>query len=89
MAGNLSQWSSTASSSACSPPSSPARRSRRGSPFGAVCRFAGTTAFLGYTLALWQMSIGTGGRGDDAEVDVRRPDFALVTCAVFTWMWPH
>src|SRR2546426_9049703 len=26
-------------------------------PFTAICRFAGTTAFLGYTLALWQMSI--------------------------------
>jgi hypothetical protein len=58
--------------------------------FAAVCRFAGTTAFLGYTLALWQMSIWyrrswsmTLKSTFDGLI------FALVTCAVFTWMWPH
>src|SRR6059036_3221722 len=44
-------------------------------PFGAICRFVGTTAFLGYTMTLKSTFDGL--------------IFALVTCAVFTWMWPH
>jgi hypothetical protein len=55
-----------------------------------ICRFAGTTAFLGYTLALWQMSIWY--RRSWAMTLKSTFDgviFALVTCAVFTWMWPH
>lgn len=57
--------------------------------FGAICRFAGTTAFLGYSLALWQMSIWyrrawsmTLKSTFDAVI------YAAVTCAVFGWLWP-
>ena len=91
MASNLSQWfaycivvSGFAAFIAGSaiPPGSP--------PFTALCRFAGTTAFLGYVLALWQMSIWyrrswmmTFKATFDGIV------FAVLTCAVFTWMWPH
>lgn len=57
--------------------------------FGAICRFAGTTAFLGYTLALWQMSIWyrrawsmTLKSTFDGVI------YAAVTCAVFGWLWP-
>ena len=58
--------------------------------FGAICRFAGTTAFIGYTLALWQMSIWyrrawsmTLKSTFDGLI------FAAVTCAVFGWLWPQ
>jgi hypothetical protein len=91
MVSNLSQWlvycvvvsvfAAFIAGSAI-PPGSP--------PFSAVCRFAGITAFLGYTLALWQMSIWyrrswtmTFKATADGII------FALLTCAVFTWMWPH
>ena len=59
-------------------------------PFTAICRFAGTTAFLGYTLALWQMSIWYKRSWVmTLKSTVDGVIFALVTCAVFTWMWPH
>ncbi len=58
--------------------------------FVAICRYVGVTAFAGYTLALWQMSIWyrrawsmTLKSTFDGVI------YALVTCAVFTWMWPH
>lgn len=58
--------------------------------FGQVCHFAGVTAFIAYAVALWQMSIWyqrawsmTFKATFDGII------FALVTCAVFTWMWPH
>ena len=64
------------------PPGSP--------PFGAICRFAGTTAFAGYALALWQMSIWyKRAWGITLKSTIDGVIFALVTCAVFTWMWPH
>jgi len=91
MAANLSQWfvyclvvsvfAAFIAGSAI-PPGAP--------PFSAVCRFAGTTAFLGYTLALYQMSIWY--RRSWAMTLKSTFDgviFALVTCAAFTWMWPH
>ena len=61
-----------------------------GAHYRQVFRFAGTVAFIGYALALWQMSIWyrrawamTLKSTFDGVI------FALVTCAVFTWMWPH
>jgi hypothetical protein len=57
--------------------------------FAAICRFAGTTAFIGYTLALWQMSVWyrrawsmTLKSTFDGAI------YAAVTCAVFGWLWP-
>ena len=58
--------------------------------FSAVCRFAGTAAFLGYTLALWQMSIWYRRAWSmTLKATFDGIIFAIVTCAVFTWMWPH
>src|SRR6267142_588229 len=51
--------------------------------FSAVCRLAGTAAFMGYTLALWQMSIWyrrSWSMTFKATLD--GIIFALVTCAV-------
>ncbi|OLC39896.1 MAG: hypothetical protein AUH75_08970 [Gemmatimonadetes bacterium 13_1_40CM_4_65_7] len=91
MASNLSQWfvyciivsvfAAYIAGSAV-PPGAPT--------FAAICRYVGGTAFAGYTLALWQMSIWyrrawsmTLKSTFDGVI------YALVTCAVFTWMWPH
>jgi hypothetical protein len=56
----------------------------------ALCRFAGTTAFLGYTLAIWQMSIWyRRSVAMSLKASFDGFIFALVTCAVFGWLWPH
>ncbi|MFN2570165.1 MAG: hypothetical protein ABR537_00940 [Gemmatimonadales bacterium] len=61
-----------------------------GATSAAICRFAGTTAFLGYTAALWQMSIWyrrawsmTLKSTFDGVI------FAAVTCGIFMWLWPR
>ena len=91
MAANLSQWfvyciivSVFAAYIAASavPPGAPT--------FAAICRFAGITAFVGYTLALWQMSIWyRRAWGMTLKSTVDGVIYALVTCAVFIWMWPR
>jgi hypothetical protein len=55
-----------------------------------VFRFAGATAFIGYSLALWQMSIWyrrswvTTIKGTiDGLI------YALLTAGTFGWLWPH
>ncbi|MFN0180980.1 MAG: hypothetical protein ACKVZ0_19415 [Gemmatimonadales bacterium] len=60
-----------------------------GAPYLSVFRFVGTTAFSGYSLALWQAtiwfrkSIGTTIRGTiDGLI------YALVTAGIFGWLWP-
>jgi hypothetical protein len=57
---------------------------------GPICRFAGTTAFLGYSLALYQMSIWYRRAWSmTLKATLDGLIFAFVTCAVFTWLWPH
>ena len=89
MVGNLSQWFvyclvvnllAAYVAGAAVPP---------GASFVQICRFAGTTAFMGYTLALWQMSIWyrrawsmTLKSSFDGLI------YAAVTCAVLGWLWP-
>jgi hypothetical protein len=90
MVGNLSQWFvyclvvnllAAYVAGAAVPP---------GASFTQICRFAGTAAFMGYTLALWQMSIWyrrawsmTLKSTFDGVI------YAAVTCAVFGWLWPR
>jgi len=58
--------------------------------FGAICRFAGTTAFIGYTLALWQMSIWYRRAWSmTLKGTLDGIIYAAVTCAVFAWLWPN
>jgi hypothetical protein len=57
---------------------------------GQICRFAGTTAFIGYSLALWQMSIWYRRAWSmTLKGTLDGVIYALITCAVFTWLWPH
>ncbi len=61
-----------------------------GATFTQLCRFAGTTAFLGYSLALWQMSIWyRRAWAMTLKGTLDGLIFALVTCAVFGWLWPR
>ena len=60
-----------------------------GAPYLEVFRFAGTTAFLGYAPALWQMSIWyrrSWGTTFRATVDGLL--YGLLTAGVFGWLWP-
>jgi hypothetical protein len=55
-----------------------------------VFRFAGTTAFLGYVMALWQIAIWY-----KRSISVTIKDsfdgliYALLTAGVFGWLWPQ
>jgi len=61
-----------------------------GATYLSVYRFAGATAFLGYSLAIWQMSIWYGrAAGTTIKATVDGLIFALVTAATFGWLWPH
>jgi len=58
--------------------------------FNAIAHYAGTTAFLGYTLALWQMSIWYQRAWSmTLKATFDGIIFALVTLAVFGWLWPR
>jgi hypothetical protein len=89
MVGNLSQWFvyllvvnllAAYVAAAAVPP---------GASFTQLCRFAGTAAFMGYTLALWQMSIWYRRAWSmTLKSTVDGVIYAAVTCAVFGWLWP-
>jgi hypothetical protein len=54
-----------------------------------VFRFAGTTAFIGYTAALWQVSIWYKRRWSTTlKSTFDGLIFALLTAGVFGWLWP-
>ncbi|MDZ7267731.1 MAG: hypothetical protein ONB48_16080 [candidate division KSB1 bacterium] len=55
-----------------------------------VFRFVGTTAFLGYAVALWQMSIWYKRSWTTTfKTTVDGLLYALLTAGVFGWLWPH
>jgi hypothetical protein len=59
-----------------------------GAPYLHVFRFAGATAFLGYTLALWQASIWYGRPwGTTIKMTIDGLIYALLTAGVFGWLW--
>jgi hypothetical protein len=54
-----------------------------------VFRFAGTAAFLGYSLALWQGSIWfKRSWGTTFRSTVDGLAYALITAGIFGWLWP-
>jgi hypothetical protein len=60
-----------------------------GAPYLEVFRFAGVTAFTGYALALWQMSIWyRRDLGTTMRSTIDGFVYALLTAGVFGWLWP-
>jgi len=56
----------------------------------AVFRFAGTTAFLGYSLALWQNSIWYKRNWlVTMKSTIDGLIYALLTAGTFGWLWPR
>ncbi len=77
-------------SSASRPRTSPAARSPPGAHYLAVFRFAGATAFFGYSLALWQSSIWyRKSWGTTIRLTIDGLIFGLLTGGFFGWLWPR
>jgi hypothetical protein len=60
-----------------------------GTPYITVFRFAGTTAFAGYALALWQSTIWYKRKwSTNLKLNFDGLVYALLTGGVFGWLWP-
>lgn len=60
-----------------------------GASYLEVFRFAGTTAFIAYTMALWQNSIWyKRDWSTSAKSSFDGLLYALVTAGMFGWLWP-
>jgi hypothetical protein len=60
-----------------------------GASYLPVFRFAGCTAFIAYSLALWQNSIWYGRRWTATlKSNVDGLIYGLLTAGVFGWLWP-
>ena len=61
-----------------------------GAPYLHAFRFAGTTAFIGYSVALWQMSIWyRRALSTTIKATIDGLVYALLTAGVFGWLWPR
>jgi hypothetical protein len=61
-----------------------------GAPYARVVRLAAVTAFVGYSVALWQMSIWyRRAWSTTVKATVDGLVYALLTGATFGWLWPH
>jgi hypothetical protein len=61
-----------------------------GSPYLAVFRFVGTTAFIGYSVALWQLSIWYRRSWSiTVKATIDGLIYALLTAGTFGWLWPR
>jgi hypothetical protein len=66
------------------------RSQGEGAHYLAVFRFAGVTAFVGYSLALWQDSIWHGRSWSTTmRSTVDGLVYGLVTAGTFGWLWPR
>jgi len=60
-----------------------------GTAYLQVFRFVGATAFIGYTLALWQMSIWyRRAWSTTIKATVDGLIYGLLTAGTFGWLWP-
>ncbi|HTS82509.1 MAG TPA: hypothetical protein VMH40_18040 [Myxococcaceae bacterium] len=61
-----------------------------GAPYLQAFRFAGTTAFIAYTVALWPLSIWyRRGWGLTIKATFDGLLYALLTGGTFGWLWPR
>jgi hypothetical protein len=61
-----------------------------GTAYPTVFRFTSVGAFMGYALALWQMSIWyRRSWGTTIRTTIDGLIYALLTGGVFGWLWPH
>ena len=61
-----------------------------GADAGRVMKFTGVTAFVGYTAALWQMSIWyRRSLSITVKATVDGAIYSLVTAGLFAWLWPR
>jgi hypothetical protein len=61
-----------------------------GAPYLRVFQIAGVTAFVGYSLALWQLSIWyRRAWSTTIKASVDGLIYALLTAGVFGWLWPQ
>jgi hypothetical protein len=61
-----------------------------GAPYLSVFRFVGVTAFIAYSVALWQMSIWyRRSWGITAKATADGLIYALLTAGTFGWLWPR
>lgn len=61
-----------------------------GTDYLQVFRFIGATAFIGYAVALWQMSIWWSRPWVTTfKVTIDGLVYALLTAGVFGWLWPR
>jgi len=61
-----------------------------GARYLSVFRFAGATAFIGYSVALWQMSIWYRRAWSTTfKATVDGLIYALLTAGTFGWLWPR
>ena len=61
-----------------------------GAPYLRVFQFVGVTAFIGYSVALWQMSIWYRRAWRlTFKATVDGLIYALLTAGTFGWLWPH
>jgi len=59
-------------------------------PYLAVFRFAGATAFLGYSAAIWQMAIWYHRSwGTTIRTTIDGLIYAMITAGTFGWLWPR
>jgi hypothetical protein len=61
-----------------------------GSSFAQVFQLAGATAFAGYALALWQMTIWyRRALSTTLKATIDGLVYAVITAGTFGWLWPH
>lgn len=60
-----------------------------GAPYLSVFRFAGVTAFVGYSLALWQTTIWYRRAWTTTlKLTIDGLIYGLLTAGIFGWLWP-
>jgi hypothetical protein len=61
-----------------------------GAPYLDVFRFAGTVAFIGYSVALWQNSIWyKKSWGTTFRATIDGLIYGMLTAGAFGWLWPR